>query len=280
MRVFVSPNTFKEGIVDYTSLVCKTLGKLGVETVMEPELSNQFACCKPDAFCEYDVVINYCDAVIVLGGDGTILRAAKRAAKHDVPVLGINYGRLGFLAGLENANYDGLKRLVDGNYTVEKRMMLKAEIGGSYFPPQLLLNDAVVSRGSVSRILDFHVSHNKKTVFQYRGDGLIVSTPTGSTAYSLSAGGPVVDPGLSGMILTPICPHSLFSRSVVFSGDSVLEIKSEGDIEGNIYLTVDGDGSFEIASGETVVIKKAKEKASFIRINDKNFYEVLNEKFM
>lgn len=278
MTVLITPNIHKKGIVEYTGNVCKVLGDLGVTTVMEPELEEQFASCNPNAFCEYTKVIGHCSAVIVLGGDGTILRAAKRAAWHKVPVLGINYGRLGFLAGLEGVCYEGLKKLVDNNYTIERRMMLEVETEGE--APCQLLNDAVVSRGSVSRILDLHVSHNDKTVFDYRADGLIVSTPTGSTAYSFSAGGPVIDPGLSGIILTPICPHSLYSRSVVFSGDSVLKIKCESDIEENTFLTIDGDKSIAISSGQSVTVKKSATEALFIRINDKDFYEVLSEKFM
>ncbi|MBQ6569912.1 MAG: NAD(+)/NADH kinase, partial [Clostridia bacterium] len=272
--------TYKENIEEFTAQVCRTLKQLGVEVIMEGQLCEQFSACPVDGFFIYDDEISSCDAVIVLGGDGTILRAAKRAAVFKIPVLGINFGRLGFLAGLEDISEESLKKLVEGQYSVESRMMLEAQIIGRDEKPRLVLNDAVVSRGTVSRILELHVSHNNKTVFDYRADGLIVSTPTGSTAYSLSAGGPVVDPSLSGIIMTPICPHSIFSRSVVFSGDSVLEIGCRGDVKDNTYLTIDGDGSYKLFAGDRVRVKKSEQKALFIRINDKNFYEVLNEKFM
>ena len=220
-----------------------------------------------------------CDVVIVVGGDGTIIHNAKFAAKENKPILGINVGRLGYVAGLETNELERLKDLIEGNYTLENRMMLEVSLL-RYGKTEcyLALNDAVVSRGARSRILDFQVSLDNNDVCDYRADGLIFSTPTGSTAYSLSAGGPVLDPVMQCILLSPICPHSLFTRTVVFRADSHLTMKATSNYEGEIFLTLDGEKFFPIEDGQKVEISKSDKIVRLINLKRKNFYEVVNQK--
>lgn len=226
-----------------------------------------------------DQLIAACDVVVTVGGDGTIIRVAKYAAAAGKPLLGINLGRIGFVAGLEPQELTELSRLFDGDYTCESRMMLKAtviqhDLERVYYA----LNDVTVSRGSLSRIIDLSVSLNEEEICDYRADGLLFSTPTGSTAYSLSAGGPVIQPHMRCILLTPVCPHSLFSRSVLFCDQSVLTVRAEDQDNAEVYLTVDGQESIKISSGDRIKIEKAEIETKLIRLHDKSFYRVLSEK--
>ena len=215
--------------------------------------------------------------LFAVGGDGTIIQVAKGAAQYGKAVLGINVGRLGFVATLERHELDQLEKLVQGAYTVEKRMMLDVSIGGEE-RHYSVLNDAVLSRGTYSHILDLEVLLNNESICNYRADGLIVSTPTGSTAYFLSAGGPVVDPSLDCIGLVPICPHSLFTRPVVFGGEATLCARAHCGSEEEILLSLDGETILPIHSAVPVTIRRSPLTAGIIRLNHKNFYQVVNDK--
>jgi len=222
------------------------------------------------------LVIDKCanaNIIIAIGGDGTIIRAAQQAIAHDIPILGINSGNLGFLAGLELTELDNLSALLNGNVTIENRMMLKVETSDQkcYF----CLNDAVIASGIASRIIDIEVSCNRENFMNYKADGLIFSTPTGSTAYALSAGGPVVDPTIDSIIITPICPHSLFSRSIVLAEKSTLKVKVA---QSDVHLTLDGNHVLEIKPGDEITISCDERKAKLIKIKSENFYDVYKRK--
>lgn len=221
------------------------------------------------------------DVIIVLGGDGTILESARRAASKGTPILGINLGRLGFMAELELGEIDALDQLFTGNYKLENRAMLRVELLSAQKELRSFcyaLNDAVISNGSVSRIIDMELSENGMFVTNYRADGLIIATPTGSTAYSMSAGGAIVDPSVPCMCVTPICPHSFGARPLIFSDTSVLEVKNTSVREKMLYLTVDGRMNFELYRNQTVRITKSKLTASLIRFKDGGFYPKLCHK--
>ena len=227
-----------------------------------------------------DEIISMSDMVLTIGGDGTIMHAARHAAPLRKPLLGINMGRLGFVAGLEPNELSMLKKLAEGDYSIEHRMMLKVshicEDGeNSYFA----INDAVISRGSLSRLIDIEVWLDKDYMCKYCSDGLILSTPTGSSAYSLAAGGPVVEPTMKCIVMTPICPHSLFGRSVVFGHSSELVIKAACDDDTEVYLTIDGAKTVIIKKNDTVIITSSELEAEFITLKDRSFYRVLNDKF-
>lgn len=221
------------------------------------------------------------DIVIVLGGDGSILEAARRAATRGTPVLGINFGRLGYMAELEAGQLDELHRLFTGEYTLERRMMLRVDLlgnGGELKSFCYALNDAVVSNGSVARVIDLELAENGETVTSYRADGLIIATPTGSTAYSMSAGGAIVDPSVGCFCVTPICPHSFAARPLIFSDRSVLEIRNICVREKMLYLTVDGKMSFELLRGQSVRVTRSRLETKLIRFRKSGFYRVLCRK--
>ncbi len=227
-----------------------------------------------------DVMYEQADAVIVLGGDGSILEAARRASPHGKPILGINLGRLGYMAELEMSELELLNRLFTGEYEVERRAMLRVEL---YADGELksfchALNEAVISNGSVSRIIDLELRENGNSVINYRADGLIIATPTGSTAYSMSAGGPIVDPTVSCVCVTPICPHSFAARPSIFSDQSVLEVKNVCVREKVLYLTVDGKMNFEFYRNQTVRITKSTMETGLIRFKNASFYQKLCRK--
>ena len=227
-----------------------------------------------------DVMYEQADVVIVLGGDGSILEAARRASPHGKPILGINLGRLGYMSELEMNELDLLHQLFTGEYTVERRAMLRVELyaGGELKSFCHALNEAVISNGSVSRIIDLELCENGNPVINYRADGLIIATPTGSTAYSMSAGGPIVDPTVSCVCVTPICPHSFAARPSIFSDRSVLEVKNVCVREKVLYLTVDGKMNFEFYRNQTVRITKSTMETGLIRFKKASFYQKLCKK--
>lgn len=225
-----------------------------------------------------------CSMYIVLGGDGTLMRTARKAAARGIPILGINLGRMGYLAELEPTEINLVGEYFDGKYTVEERMMLRVEVP-SYNVDTIALNDAVISHGTLSKMAELELNLNGEPGMRYHADGLIASTPTGSTAYSLSAGGPVIDTRLDCICITPICSHSLRARPTVFAPDSVLEARnadSRADYPGEegvrLYLTVDGNENFRLERGATVRFTKSNIKTRLIRIKPYNFCRVLNGK--
>ncbi len=220
------------------------------------------------------------DLIIVLGGDGSILEAARRASQLGKPILGINLGRLGYMSELEVGELDLLHKLFTGEYHIEKRAMLRVELfsGEELKSFCYALNDAVVSNGSISRIVDMELFENGSHITNYRADGLIVSTPTGSTAYSMSAGGTIVDPSVNCFCVTPICPHSFAARPLIFSDTSILEVKNICAREKMLYLTVDGKMNFELYRNQTVRITRAAIETQLIRFKDERFYKKLCRK--
>lgn len=221
------------------------------------------------------------DAVVVLGGDGTILESARRCAPFGTPVLGLNLGRLGYMAELELGELDQIEKIISGDYRLETRSMLNIEIvspSGEVRKSEYALNDAVLSNGTISRVVDLELYEGGVHIANYRSDGMIVATPTGSTAYSLSAGGAIVDPRLQCLCVTPICPHSLYARPLVFPDSACIEIKNVCQREKTLFLTVDGRVNYELTLGETVRVTRSPLKTSFIRIGERSFYERLAQK--
>ena len=221
------------------------------------------------------------DILIVLGGDGTILEAARRSAQRGTPILGINLGRLGYMAELEMHELDQLSRLFTGDYRIDTRSMLRVELctaGGELRSFCYALNDAVISNGSVSRMIDLELSEGDNPVATYRADGLIIATPTGSTAYSMSAGGTVVDPRVPCFCVTPICPHSFVARPLIFSDDTTLRVRNVCVREKMLYLTVDGRINFELYRNQTVRVTKSSMQTRLIRLKSCGFYRKLRQK--
>lgn len=280
IKTAVIPNLTKKGAYKTSLDVIGLLRQYNVEIMMTEDIKSIYSDKNISFYPNYEELIVHCDMVLTIGGDGTIIHAAQYAAVLKKPLLGINMGRLGFVAGLEADELDMLGRLVTGDYTIEKRMMLKiSHIGENGKSTMYALNDAVISGGSVSRLIDIDVSLGKGYICHYRADGLIISTPTGSSAYSLSAGGPVVEPTMRCILMTPVCSHSLFARPVVFSHSSELVVSAACDDDTEVFLMIDGEKKILLNRNDKVIITSAETETELINLKDKTFYKILNDKF-
>jgi NAD+ kinase len=216
--------------------------------------------------------------VISLGGDGTMLSSARAVAKHQTPILGVNLGGVGFLTEINSQDMENtLNRLKNGDYFIEKRMVLETEIEGVKKLNQYALNDVVIDKGEVARLFLLHLYARDEFICSYSADGLIISTPTGSTAYSLAAGGPIINPWMNAIIVTPICPHTLASRPILFAENETLRVVVELNSR-EAMLTVDGQVAFGLKSGSSILVRKAKHSVKLIKLRDRSFYEILRRK--
>lgn len=220
------------------------------------------------------------DLLICFGGDGTILHAAKDANAYGVPILGVNLGSVGFMAELEQGELSQLTRLAGGNYTTETRMMLDVRVrrdGRTVFS-DIALNDAALTKGAAARMVELEIYGDRELMSRFSSDGVVVSTPTGSTAYSMSAGGPIVEPTAETIIVTPICPHALSARSFVLGGDRLVAVKMGRMSRKMAYLSVDGGRAFRLNGGDTVELKRSQSKTRLVRLTNRTFYEILSHK--
>ncbi len=218
--------------------------------------------------------------LIVLGGDGALLNAARLVSDFEIPILGVNVGHLGFLTELETEDIDSaLAKLLLGDFTVEDRMFIDAQVirNGEEIASCRALNDMVITRGTFARIIRLSTYVDQQHVVDYFADGIIVATPTGSTAYSLSAGGPIVEPLLPCLIITPICPHTLASRSVVVRPEAVVLLEVEASHE-DVMLTIDGQKGFPLHSCDQVRIVQAEVKAKFVKLCGRDFFAILQNR--
>jgi NAD+ kinase len=218
------------------------------------------------------------ELLISLGGDGTMLASARAVGEHQTPILGINLGGVGFLTEINSNDLQStLNKLKNGDYFIEKRMVLETEIEGVKKFAQYALNDVVIDKGGVARLFLLHLYAKDEFICSYSADGLIISTPTGSTAYSLAAGGPIINPRMNAMIVSPICPHTLASRPIVFSENETLKVIVELSSR-EAVLTIDGQVAFGLKSGSSVLVHKAKHSVNLIKFRDRSFYEILRRK--
>ncbi len=274
MKIAIAPNPAKKQAPSLGEEAARILSAAGCETVpidgMYAEGAQRHEAAK---------LLNECDVLLAVGGDGTIISAAKLAAGLNKPLLGLNAGKLGFTAGLEPEQIGLLPKLAQGRWREEHRMMLEAVLYSDEGQRKFFaLNDSVVS-AELAKIVEYRVAIDENPGYLYRADGFIVATPTGSTAYSLSAGGPVVEPTLDCMIYTPICPHSLFNRSVAFAPDTRLVVDIPRN-RGRLFLTVDGDDPVELQAGDRMIFARARRYARFIKLTGNNFYDILNQKLL
>lgn len=249
----------------------------GIETILDGETAGLTG---ESSSLDIEDVPKSSDLIIVLGGDGTLLHAARLVGKSEIPILGVNLGSLGFLTeiALEELNKT-IEKVLAGDFKIEERMMLKAEIvtADGKKSEYSVLNDVVINKGVLARIINLEVMVNGAYLTTYNADGLIVSTPTGSTGYSLSAGGPVVHPTLSAIIINPICPHTLTNRPILVPEGSKIEIRLlSGD--GNVYVTLDGQVGVDFPEGKSIVVSKSKRKVLLIEPPDRDYYDVLRTK--
>lgn len=283
MIISVFPNLMNNGVEELTYSVISALSKLDTKVYISSSYKDLFSECNV-LFDNEANLMELCDIAIAIGGDGTTLNIAKKAANKGKPVLGINAGRLGFMSGLEKDELELLNKVVLSDYSIDERLMLEAQIidrdAKTVIATFKCLNDAVISRGNFARLIDIEILSNARNVSKMRADGIIISTPTGSTAYSMAAGGPVVSPEADCIIATPICPHSLMDRSIIFSTDCELNIKAGNDKSDCPVLNIDGQEAIVLEDGQSVRIRVSDTKTKLIKIKPENFYEILNKKII
>ena len=281
MTVAFHVNITRKNAYEVSKQVYNKLTELGIDVIVVDNIKDVFDC--PDAkFLPVDDAVALCDVIVTVGGDGTIIHSAHIAALYDKPILGINAGRLGFLAGLEKEELDLLKNLIDGSYIIDNRMMLsvKRYEKDEFIKEYLCLNDLVVTRGASMHMCEIEANCDGRKIRNYFSDGMIIATPTGSTAYSLSAGGPVVDTSIEGLILTPVCPHSILSRSMIFKADSEIDISVRNvDISHPIF-SCDGEDGIEMNSDTKLRVTKADKVTKIIRIKSDSFSDILTRKLI
>lgn len=279
MKVGIVGRIENSEVVDLTRTLVEKFNSLNVEVYLEKKLAD-LACY--DNYTELENIHKHSDVVIVLGGDGTFLAVSRILSGTDIPVVGINMGYLGFLT--EVTREEALE-LVDiiakGAYEVENREMISAKVirKNKQFCNYDVLNDVVISRGIVSRVVDLSLEINDKQISTFKADGLILATPTGSTAYSLSAGGPIVFPALPLTIITPICPHTLTYRPLVVSNKRIIRVRSLTD-NTQLHLTLDGQISFDLMMGDVVEVTKSEKSVKFIRSPFRDYFSILKTKLM
>lgn len=275
MKVAVLPNLDKHGSDVVVEKLGEILKKNGIEAYLPENIAGENFKHAPE-----EKLYKIADVIITIGGDGTIIRYAKLAAHENKPVIGINAGRMGYLANIEQNELDLLSKLAKNEFFVERRMMLSVSVveNGRQIGEYTALNDAVITSGFISRIIDISVSVAGDSI-NYRADGLIISTPTGSTAYSMSAGGPIIDPLTQNICITPICSHSLSAKPILLGANNTLKLKSFSKKRTDIYLTVDGRKVCGIRPYTEIYIRKSQKFAQLVRLNDRSFYKTLSIKF-
>ena len=278
MVISVFPNLNNNGVSELAFDVIKILTDGGADVYVQNEYKSIFKSTK----AKFDKAMSLCDCAIAIGGDGTTLNIAKKAAFLNKSALGINAGRLGFMSGIERDELSLLTKLINKEYIIDERAMLKAtlEKDGELLSSHHCLNDIVVSGGNFARLIDVTITCDGRSVSNMRSDGVIISTPTGSTAYSMAAGGPVVSPEADCIIETPICPHSLMDRSIIFSADKELIVTANNDQNNSPIMTVDGQEAVNLTPGCQIHIKKSDITTKLIKLKPENFYEVLNKKII
>ena len=232
-------------------------------------------------FVTMEEALRDCELLICFGGDGTILHAARMVGRRQIPLLGINTGTMGFMAELESDELELLSKIMDGSYTLDKRMLIHVAVkrNGRIIYEDEALNDAVITKGAVARVIQLTVSCDKQEAMRFDGDGVIIATPTGATAYSMSAGGPIVEPTAENIIVTSICAHAMFNRSLVLAKQRQVAVKIGRVGKRNAFLSVDGGKAFRLNGDDEVIITASNRKVNLVKVKDTSFYAILNHKF-
>ncbi len=281
-KVILTPNPYRDKNFHTVRAAVRVLEDAGMEvTLCLPfEVDKTYELPKDMHFSRLDRELPHADVIICFGGDGTILHMAKAATRFDLPILGVNIGTMGFMAELESSELSALANLATGDYTVDSRMMLDVTVQRErdIIFHELSLNDVVITKGTMARIVHLRVACDGVEVMECGGDGLIVATPTGSTAYSLSAGGPIVEPDANNMLLTPICAHDMVSRSIVTSDKRVITVELTRNARRNAFLSVDGGKALKLNMGDVATVRRSQRETKLIRLKDRSFYDVVNTK--
>ena len=282
-NIILTPNPYRDKDFQTVKAAVEILKDAGLNprVCLPFEVDRTYDLPKDLRFHKLDRELLNADMVICFGGDGTILHMAKTATRKGLPILGVNIGTMGFMAELEASEMDKLKCLATGEYSIDGRMMLDVTVqrDRDIIYHDICLNDAVITKGAVARIAHLAVKCDGVEAMECSGDGIIVSTPTGSTAYNLSAGGPIVEPEAKNIIITPICAHDVGSRCIVASDKRVITVNMVHNARRNAYVSLDGGKAFRLNMGDVVTIKKSHLETKLIRLKDRSFYDVVNAKF-
>ena len=282
-RVILTPNPYRDKNFQTVRNAIGILQQAGIEVrlCLPFEVDRTYDLPRDLRFHKLDREILNTDLVICFGGDGTILHMAKAATRQGVPILGVNIGTMGFMAELESSELSQLSRLATGDYAIDSRMMLDVTVrrDRDIIYHDICLNDVVVTKGAVARIVYLAVSCDGAQAMECGGDGIIVATPTGSTAYNLSAGGPIVEPEARSILITPICAHDMVSRPLVASDERVITLELRRNMRRNAFLSVDGGKAVRLNMGDVTTVRKSELQTKLLRLKDRSFYDVLNLKF-
>ena len=284
MKVVMTPNPYRDKQFKYAEQAKQILTESGVEVAMclPFDVDRDYELPPHLTFSELKKEIRDADMLICFGGDGTILHASKIATAHNIPVLGVNIGTMGFIAELEAGELELLRKLASGEYTLETRSMIDVTLtsAGQTVLRETALNDAVITKGAIARVIQLTVCCDGVEATNFSGDGLIICTPTGSTAYSMSAGGPIIEPSAKNLLITPICAHAMLAKSIVISPRRVISVKIGKIGRHNAFLSLDGGRAFRINTGDVITAKCSEKVTKLVRIKQTSFFEILNKKFI
>ena len=282
-NVILTPNPYRDKNFQTVREAVQILKNAGVNPrlCLPFEVDRSYDLPKDLRFHRLDRELPNADLVVCFGGDGTILHMAKAATRRGIPILGVNIGTMGFMAELESSELGDLAQLAKGEYSIDSRMMLDVTVqrDRDIIFHDICLNDVVVTKGAVARIVHLEVQCDGVPAMECGGDGVIVSTPTGSTAYSYSAGGPIVEPEARNIIITPICAHDMGSRSIVASDKRIITVEMVRNARRNAYLSVDGGKAIRLNMGDRTTIKKSNLETKLVRLKNRSFYDVVSAKF-
>ena len=282
-KVILTPNPYRDRNFQTVRAAVQVLNNSGIETrlCLPFEVDRSYDLPRDFRFSRLDRELPTASAVICFGGDGTILHMAKTATRHGIPILGVNIGTMGFMAELESTELQQLSRLANDDFALDERMMLDVTVhrDRDIIFHDICLNDVVITKGAVARIVHLAVNCDGVQAMECGGDGVIVATPTGSTAYSLSAGGPIVEPDANAIVVTPICAHDVASRGFVASEKRVITVGLTKNARRNAFLSVDGGKALRMNMGDVATIRKSNLTTKLIRLKDRSFYDVVNMKF-
>ena len=282
-NIILTPNPYRYKNFQTVRDAAEVLKAAGanVKLCLPFEVDRSYELPKDLRFHKLDRELNNADGVICFGGDGTILHMAKTATRRGLPILGVNIGTMGFMAELESGELDKLSQLVTGDYTLDRRMMLDVTVqrDRDIIFHDIGLNDVVITKGAVARIVHLSIQCDNVQAMECSGDGVIISTPTGSTAYNISAGGPIVEPESKNIIITPICSHDVGTRCIVTSDKRVITTQIVRNSRRNAFLSVDGGKSLRLNMGDVTIVKKSNLETKLIRLKDRSFFDVVNTKF-
>lgn len=281
-KVVMTPNPYRDKNFKYVNTAERILKESGIDCkiCLAFDVDKSFELPEDIVFHDLDKELSDAELLICFGGDGTLLHASKAATKRNLPVLGVNVGTMGFMSELEGSELELLRKLKNDDFTVEERMMLHVQVihEGEIIYDDIALNDAAITKGTIARVISVAVLCDDVEAMNFGGDGVIICTPTGSTAYSLSAGGPIVEPVSQNIVITPICAHDMMTKPLVASPNRKIQVRIGRMGRKNAFLSVDGGRAVRLSPGDVVSVTKAEQITKLLRLKNRSFFEIISNK--